>query len=331
MPSSPTDWLNTHGDATPVIDPESHVREYPKRRGRDPNEHCPPLVIGGFIDLMIDPMAEAAGVVDSSVRLGLRGPETIKRSEGVSRTVDSNMRPGLRVGALDGHAVGVVHMPVGAARSAMTLEELMALGARTFLIAGATGALQPGIEVGDHVIATNALRQEGVSYHYRPPEHPARADGPATRALIEAARAAERPAHAGRVWSTDAPYREFTGKVRRYAQDGVLGVDMETSALMIVSEFRGADLGMILTVSDLVYRRDWPNIFGTDEYRANCADMAGIVLRAARTLLAARAESHQAGMEPELAGSQVGTRCRPALSQLSRGPTLDQIPGRGPL
>ena len=57
---------------------------------------------------------------------------------------------------------------------------------------------------------------------------------------------------------------------------------------MIVSEFRGADLGLILTVSDLVYRRDWPNIFGTDEYRANCADMASIVVRAARALLAGK-------------------------------------------
>ena len=76
----------------------------------------------------------------------------------------------------------------------MTLEELMALGARTFLIAGATGALKPGIQVGDYVIATSGLREEGASYHYRPPDHPARADGPAARALIEAAQPASTPA-----------------------------------------------------------------------------------------------------------------------------------------
>ena len=76
--------------------------------------------------------------------------------------------------------------------------------------------------------------------------------------------------------------------MRHYGEQGVLSVDMEASALMIVSEFRGADLGLILTVSDLVYRRDWPNIFGTDEYRANCADMADIVVRAARALLAGK-------------------------------------------
>ena len=285
MSSSPPDWLNAHGDATPVIDPESHVREYAERRGRDPNENCPALVIGGFINLMVEPMAEAVGAAESDVRLGLQGPKTIDRSKGAVEEADS-LRPGLRIGELDGHPIGVARIPVGGARSVMTLEELMALGARTFLIAGATGALKPGIQVGDHVIATSGLREEGASYHYRPPDHPARADGRAAQALIEASRRSEHASHAGCVWSTDAPYREFTGKVQRYGQDGVLSVDMEASALMIVTEFRGADLGMILTVSDLVYRRDWPNIFGTDEYRANCADMADVIVRAARDLLA---------------------------------------------
>ncbi len=285
MPSSPPDWLNAHGDATPVIDPESHVREYAERRGRDPNENCPSLVIGGFINLMVDPLAEAVGAAESDVRLGLQGPKTIDRSKGAAEEADS-LRPGLRIGELDGHPIGVARIPVGGARSVMTLEELMALGARTFFIAGATGALKPGIDVGDYVIATSGLREEGASYHYRPSEHPARADGPASRALIEAASDSEHASHAGRVWSTDAPYREFTGKVQRYAQDGVLSVDMEASALMIVTEFRGADLGLILTVSDLVYRPDWPNIFGTNEYRSNCADMADVIVRAARALLA---------------------------------------------
>ena len=220
MPSSPPNWLNTHGDATPVIDPESHVREYARRQGRDPNEQCPALVLGGFVDLMIDPILEAVGAAESRIRLGIRGPRTITRATGADRSVDSNLRPGLRLGELDGHPVGVVHMPVGGARSTMTLEELIALGARAFLIAGATGALKPGVQIGDYVIAANALREEGVSYHYRPPDHPARAEGPATQALIHAANASARRAHVGRVWSTDAPYREFTGKVRRYGQDG---------------------------------------------------------------------------------------------------------------
>ena len=126
MPSSPPDWLNAHGDATPVIDAESHVREYAERRGRDPNENCPALVIGGFINLMVEPLAEAVGAGESDVRLGLQGPKTIDRSKGAAEDADS-LRPGLRIGELDGHPIGVARIPVGGARSVMTLEELMAL------------------------------------------------------------------------------------------------------------------------------------------------------------------------------------------------------------
>ena len=181
MSSSPPDWLNAHGDATPVIDPESHVREYAERRGRDPNENCPALVIGGFINLMVEPLAEAVGAAESDVRLGLQGPKTINVRKAPPRRPEW-LRPGLRIGELDGHPIGVARIPVGSARSVMTLEELMALGARTFLIAGATGALQQGIGVGDYVIATSGLREEGASYHYRRRRRLADpADGPTDR------------------------------------------------------------------------------------------------------------------------------------------------------
>ena len=79
--------------------------------------------MGGFIDPMVDPIAEATGAVDS------------------------NLKPNLRIGDLDGHRVGVANVPGGAAHATTLLEELIGLGARTLLIAGATGALRPGIDV----------------------------------------------------------------------------------------------------------------------------------------------------------------------------------------
>ena len=63
------------------------------------------------------------------------------------------------------------------------LEELIGLGARTLLIAGATGALKPGIDVGDYVIATNAAcakKARRITTNHR--IYPARADGPASLA-----------------------------------------------------------------------------------------------------------------------------------------------------
>ena len=83
------------------------------------------------------------------------------------------------------------------------------------------------------------------------------------------------------------PNREFRGKVARYAAEGDLGVEMETSALMTVAAVRGVDVGLVLTVSDHVFDPGWGNIFGTDEYKANCVDLARVMLAAARRLIAA--------------------------------------------
>ena len=75
----------------------------------------------------------------------------------------------------------------------------------------------------------------------------------------------------------------------RYAAEGDLGVEMETSAVMTLAAVRGVDIGLILTVSDHVFDPEWGNIFGTDEYRTNCADLAQVMLAAARKLVAAEA------------------------------------------
>ena len=117
-PSSPTDWLDPQGDPTPVLDPEAHMLEMAARRGHNKDVVCPQVVVGGFIDLMTAPMVKA------------------------TRAVDSNVHPHLKLGTLRDCPIGVATIPVGAARAVAVLEELIALGPRTILIAGATGSLQ---------------------------------------------------------------------------------------------------------------------------------------------------------------------------------------------
>jgi purine-nucleoside phosphorylase len=67
--------------------------------------------------------------------------------------------------------------------------------------------------------------------------------------------------HRGRVWSIDAPYRETVRKVVRYRQEGILGVDMETSALFTVARYRGIDLACVLVVSDDLSTLQWVHGF----------------------------------------------------------------------
>lgn len=265
MPSaSPFDWLDAFGDDEPVIDPGRHMREMAERAGEAASTASAPLVFASFMPPTVEVMADALGARPRSWR-------------------------GVRVGEFEGTPAAVAKLSPGASWTVMTLEELIAGGARTILIGGAVGSLQPQILIGHNVVPTGARREEGTSFHYAGPEHAAAASGPATHALLEAARAGWRPVHEGRVWTTDAPYREFRGKVVRYAAEGDLGVEMEASAVMTLAAVRGVDIGLILTVSDHVFDPGWGNIFGTDEYRANCADLAQVMLAAARKLIAAEA------------------------------------------
>jgi uridine phosphorylase len=261
-PASQLNWLGTHGDDRPVIDPATHVREMAARRGDNAGTACPELVLASFRSFMVDPLIKATGASPASFHARVS------------------------LGLLAARPVAVARFEIGAPASVMLFEELIGLGARTLLLAGATGSLQPDVTVGSYVVATSALREEGTSLHYVSPDHRPSADGAATGALIAAARASDRAVHAGRLWTTDAPYREFAGKVRAYAAEGVLGVDMETSALMTLAEYRGVDIGILLTVSDHVFDPDWQNIFGTDEYHANCRHMAGVLVAAAQRLIA---------------------------------------------
>ncbi len=74
--------------------------------------------------------------------------------------------------------------------------------------------------------------------------------------------------------------------MRAYPNEGVLGVDMETSALLTLAGVRGVEIGLILTVSDQVFDTAWPQIFHTDEFTANLAVTAEVVVAAARRLTA---------------------------------------------
>lgn len=263
-PTSPLDWLDAFGDDEPVINPGRHMRDLAKRAGEAQSTASAPLVLASFMPPTVEVIADTIGARPT-------------------------WRSGVRVGELNGTPAAVAKLSAGASWTVMTLEELIAGGARIILIGGAVGSLQPHIHIGHHVVPTGARREEGTSFHYAGPGHAAAASGPATQALLEAARDGSRPVHEGRVWTTDAPYREFRGKVVRYAAEGDLGVEMETSAVMTLAAVRGVDIGLILTVSDHVFDPGWGNVFGTDEYRANCADLAQVMLAAARKLIATEA------------------------------------------
>lgn len=122
------------------------------------------------------------------------------------------------------------------------MEELIASGAHRFLFAGVAGSLQPALPIGALALATSAIREDGTSYHYLPPDRVPRSSGVLTQRLRDAAGAAGARGQAlaeGPVWTTDAVYRETSTKVARYAAQGAVAVEMEAAALFAVARCAG--------------------------------------------------------------------------------------------
>ena len=91
-------------------------------------------------------------------------------------------------GTLDGVKVSVTSTGIGCPSAAIAIEELVRVGADTFIRVGTSGAIQPGTKTGDLAIVTGAIRDEGTSSHYMPIEFPAVADLQVVDALRRAAR-----------------------------------------------------------------------------------------------------------------------------------------------
>jgi uridine phosphorylase len=156
---------------------------------------------------------------------------------------------------------------LGAPQTILVLEKLIALGVQEVVAIGWCGSIQPHVRIGDIVLPSGGLSEEGTSPHYplsmnHPGPSPEVAHGMKT--LLEEAGAT---VHEGRVWTTDAPFRETVGKVTTYADKGILAVDMETSALFTVGNFRGIRLAVVLAVSDELSTLKWVHGFKEPKFK----------------------------------------------------------------
>ena len=156
--------------------------------------------------------------------------------------------------------IGVAGPAVGAPQAIMILEKLIALGARRVIFLGWTGGLNPDLSPGDIILPDEAISEEGTSRHYSNETR----SKPSKFLLMDLKAALmekDLSFKQGPVWSTDAPYRETIKKVKTFQSQGVLGVDMETSAIFTVSTFRRIEAAAILIVSDDLSGMIWRHGF----------------------------------------------------------------------
>ena len=161
-------------------------------------------------------------------------------------------------GSYRGVRISVTSTGIGAPSAAIAVEELLRAGADTFIRVGTMGALRAEVRPGTLVIAPAAVRMEGTSHQYAPPGYPAYASPEVFMALVEAAESLGIPYEVGVVASTDSFYVGqgrpgyggymppwSAGVIPGLREAGVIGFEMEASAIFTLASIYGARAGCV--------------------------------------------------------------------------------------
>jgi uridine phosphorylase len=161
--------------------------------------------------------------------------------------------------------IGFVRMTgIGAPNAAVILDELIALGGKTFINVGTAGGLdKEGI-----FICEKSLRDEGTSHHYAEYGKFSHPNKILTEKLAKTLNKNKITYERGISWTIDAPYRETKAEVEHYRKEGISTVEMESSALFSVAKYRKAKIASAFVVSDVLGRKWLPKFHRFDTKKA---------------------------------------------------------------
>lgn len=156
-----------------------------------------------------------------------------------------------------GEKLALMLARVGAPAAAIQMEELAALGCKSFIACGSCGVLQKDIAVGHLIIPTAAVRDEGTSYHYAPPSRDIHADEGVVEKIAQSLAEQGVPFIKAKTWTTDAIYRETNRRIAQRKAEGCVTVEMEAAAYMAVAAYNGLSFGQILYAGDNLGGAEW--------------------------------------------------------------------------
>ena len=154
-------------------------------------------------------------------------------------------------GTFQGTRISVVSVGIGAPSAAIVLEELWELGVKVVVRAGTALALN--VPTGHYILASGAIRYEGVSPTYLPLEFPAVADAGLLSSFEYTLKEAQAPFATGILATSDGfythlfehhvperePLKRPQTRLAELSAWGALGADMETSAIYVIGHYLG--------------------------------------------------------------------------------------------
>jgi uridine phosphorylase len=223
-------------------------------------------------------------------------PERTERIAALFESVESRRRHrefASATGTYHGRRVSVVSTGIGTDNMEIVVAEILAITERPTLVrVGSCGVLQAGIELGDLVITSGAVRLEATTAFYVHEGYPAVADHGVVGALLEAAYRLGRVAHVGITATAPGffgaqgrplarlPIR-FPDLAAEMARQHVLNFEMEASALLVLAGLAGCRAGVVCTA--FAQRTTGRFVEGDEQVRAE-ADVIEVGLEALRIL-----------------------------------------------
>lgn len=153
------------------------------------------------------------------------------------------------LGHYKGIPILVTSTGIGGPSAGIAIEELSNIGLSHFIRIGSGGALQESMKLGDLIIATGAVRDEGTTQVFVKPSFPAIGDHELVSTLKDTAMKQDIPSHLGVVRSHDSFYTDHEEQTDQYwSEKGILAADMETAALFVLGALKGLKTASILNV-----------------------------------------------------------------------------------
>ena len=172
--------------------------------------------------------------------------------------------------------ITIAHAPLGAPGTGMVLEDLITCGAQKIIGLGAAGTLSKGFKIGDLLIPYLCkIVDEGTSQHYKTNEK-IEPNPKLYKELINIFSKSKIKLGTGDWWTTDGFYRESKNDINKYSNEGILGVDMETSAMYNLGKFRNVEICNLLLVSDELYK-EWNYGVSTKSFKKNYKEVIDLI------------------------------------------------------
>lgn len=153
--------------------------------------------------------------------------------------------------------ITIINFGMGSPNAALIMDMLCAIQPKAVLFLGKCGGLRDKNKIGDFVLPIAAIRGEGTSNDYFPPEIPALPAFALQRTTSSAIRDFQHDYWTGtvyttnrRVWEYDLNFCEYLRSTRAQA------VDMETATLLTVGFHNGISVGALLLISDMPLQKD---------------------------------------------------------------------------